>query len=71
MNSEIDRIAWGRTPGTIPYYRPTEVTRPRRGDWQALDPAPADLRGPSGWGWVLVAVLLALLVIGIAVGPAA
>jgi hypothetical protein len=57
MFSDLHLIARGAAPGRIARWQPIHPRRPRRGDWHHLDPMPPEHTRPSGWVWLLIALL--------------
>lgn len=57
MFSDLDLIARGDAPGRIARWQPIHPRRPRRGDWHRLDPMPDAQTLPSGWVWLVIALL--------------
>ncbi len=70
MYTELDRIARAWQPGGLTRFRPAEGARPRRGDWHRIDPHPVATGGPTAGGWMLIALLLALIAVAALAGSA-
>lgn len=57
MFSDLHLIARGHAPERIARWQPIHPRRPRRGDWHRLDPMIPGADLPSGWVWLLIALL--------------